>query len=71
MNIHVNNPICILTQDTARTFLSEANPKKLFDFFWKATRLEDCYENYQKISNTKHNIQELLEEKTQVCPNFD
>ena len=31
-----------MTQDTAKTFLFKCQPEKLYEFFMKATQLEDC-----------------------------
>ncbi|XP_055695980.1 structural maintenance of chromosomes protein 6 isoform X2 [Lutzomyia longipalpis] len=39
-NIQVDNPICVLHQDAARSFLKECDPKKLFSFYMKATQLQ-------------------------------
>lgn len=44
MNIQVENPVLILNQDAARSFLKECDPKKLFSFFMKATQIETIIE---------------------------
>lgn len=58
--------MCILNQDTARNFLSSSDPKKLFEFFWRATRLEEINSHYDSIVSSKMEMQESLEEKTNV-----
>ncbi|GAB0092733.1 structural maintenance of chromosomes protein 6 [Sergentomyia squamirostris] len=47
-NIQIDNPICILHQDAARSFLKECDPKKLFSLFMKATQLHDMLEKLQQ-----------------------
>lgn len=40
LNIQVENPVLILNQDAARSFLKECDPKKLYQLFLKATQIE-------------------------------
>lgn len=40
LNIQVENPVLILNQDAARSFLKECDPKKLYSLFLKATQIE-------------------------------
>lgn len=40
LNIQVENPVLILNQDAARSFLKECDPKKLYELFLKATQIE-------------------------------
>jgi structural maintenance of chromosomes protein 6 len=40
LNIQVENPVLILNQDAARSFLKECDPKKLYTLFLKATQIE-------------------------------
>ncbi|CAH0551726.1 unnamed protein product [Brassicogethes aeneus] len=53
LQIQVDNPICILNQDTSRNFLSSSDPKQKFILFMRATRLEQLYDEYNKISGNK------------------
>ncbi|XP_066259004.1 structural maintenance of chromosomes protein 6 [Euwallacea similis] len=54
LNIQVDNPVCLLTQDTARNFLNSNDPKKKFQLFMKATKL-DVLENEYKIAKGEKN----------------
>ena len=39
----------ILNQDAAKTFLFQCDPSKLYEFFMRATQLEDCKRDYNKV----------------------
>lgn len=45
----IDNPLSVLTQDTARTFLNSSDPKKRYIFFAKATSLDYIKEKIQHI----------------------
>lgn len=66
LNIQVDNPICILNQDTSRNFLSSNDPKHKFTLFMKATRLETLEAEYRKIQSNKHESVKIMEEKEEV-----
>lgn len=51
-NIQPQNPLCILSQDTARSFFKSRDPKQMFQLFVLGTRLEMLSERYQ--SNIQH-----------------
>ena len=38
--LKVDNPIAVLNQDTAKTFLFKCDPDKLYTFFMRATQVE-------------------------------
>lgn len=44
LNIQVENPVLILNQDAARSFLKECDPTKLYMLFLKATQIEAIIE---------------------------
>lgn len=44
LNIQVENPVLILNQDAARSFLRECDPKKMYILFLKATQIETIIE---------------------------
>ncbi|VEN57131.1 unnamed protein product [Callosobruchus maculatus] len=64
LNIQVDNPVCILNQDTSRNFLNSSDSKKKFSLFMKATRL-DVLEMEYKQTNMRNLEEELkkLEKK--------
>lgn len=45
----IDNPLSVLTQDTARTFLNSSDPKKRYIFFTKATSLDYIKATIQEI----------------------
>lgn len=47
LNIQVDNPVCILNQDVARTFLNTNDTRKKYQMFMKATNLETIQEKYK------------------------
>lgn len=49
LNIQVDNPVCILNQDVARTFLNTNDTSKKYQMFMKATNIENIQDQY-KIS---------------------
>ncbi|KAF8827799.1 hypothetical protein HHX47_DHR4000302 [Lentinula edodes] len=70
MNIQVDNPMNVLTQDAARQFLSASAPADKYKFFLRGTQLsqlateyETCYEN---ITNTT----KVLENKKEAIPDL-
>ncbi|XP_066904702.1 structural maintenance of chromosomes protein 6 [Halyomorpha halys] len=52
-NIQVNNPVTILNQDTARTFIKSATPKDLYSIFVKGTHLEEIEQRHLSLKNEK------------------
>ena len=51
----------LLTQDTAKTFLFKCQPEKLYEFFMKATQLEDCK------TVIKESVEELQKAKSMLA----
>ncbi|XP_050517633.1 structural maintenance of chromosomes protein 6 isoform X2 [Diabrotica virgifera virgifera] len=66
LNIQVDNPICILNQDTSRNFLSSSNPKNKYTLFVKATKLETLEIEYKKIQTNKKESERVMREKTEA-----
>ncbi|KAJ8925976.1 hypothetical protein NQ315_009831 [Exocentrus adspersus] len=63
LNIQVDNPICILNQDTSRNFLSSNDPKNKFTLFMRATKLETLEAEYKKIQINKRKSIQIMSEK--------
>jgi hypothetical protein len=49
MQIEVDNPMAILTQDTSRSFLANSSSSDKYKFFLKGTMLEKLIEYYKEI----------------------
>jgi hypothetical protein len=60
----VENPITVLNQDTAKTFLAKSDPEMLYQFFHRSTQLRNCEEDYNAATENKNRSQMLLQEKT-------
>ncbi|PWN36845.1 P-loop containing nucleoside triphosphate hydrolase protein [Meira miltonrushii] len=48
-NIQVDNPLNILTQDSARQFLTSSSPATMYDFFLRGTHLSQLSNEYDVI----------------------
>merc|ERR1719186_931751 len=67
-NIQVDNPIAVLNQDTAKTFLFKCDPDKLYTFFMRATQLEGCKNDYNVAAVEKAQSETHLQEKINSLP---
>ena len=67
-NIQVDNPIAILNQDTAKTFLFKCDPDKLYTFFMRATQLNACEEDYNEARIYRKHSEGLLRQKKKSFP---
>ena len=70
LNIQVDNPIAILTQDSAKTFLFKCDPHKLYDFFMRATQLQTFLKDVTEAQGDKNVAEELLSEKEDGLPHI-
>ena len=61
--IQVSNPIALLNQDAAKSFLMKCDADKLYEFFMKATQLEDCKNEYNRAAEEARVAGSLLSEK--------
>lgn len=63
LNIQIDNPVCILNQDTSRNFLNSTDPKNKFTLFMKATKLDALFEQFKTIKAHKQDAIRLFEHK--------
>ncbi|EDQ92843.1 uncharacterized protein MONBRDRAFT_22018 [Monosiga brevicollis MX1] len=57
-SLQVDNPVGILTQEAAKSFLTSKKPADMFKIYRRATQLEQLIEHYQK---TKDNLDKTRE----------
>ncbi|KZV95368.1 P-loop containing nucleoside triphosphate hydrolase protein [Exidia glandulosa HHB12029] len=61
LNIQVDNPLTVLTQDAARQFLSSSHPRHKYEFFMKATLLTQLAHEYELIDEKIAQAQRFAE----------
>ena len=66
--IEADNPMAILTQDTARMFLAGSSAKDKYRFFLRGTQLERVMNDYQSLDSQIEYISSILEKKSKVLP---
>ncbi|XP_022686696.1 structural maintenance of chromosomes protein 6-like isoform X1 [Varroa jacobsoni] len=66
LNIQVDNPIVVLNQETSRNFLQSKNAKDKYQFFMKATQLEEIKENYRQTAEDYKQATRNLESKSEL-----
>ncbi|KAI0755297.1 P-loop containing nucleoside triphosphate hydrolase protein [Daedaleopsis nitida] len=71
MNIQVDNPMNILTQDSARQFLSASSPSDKYKFFLKGTQLSQLSEEYQTCMENISQTAKVLKRKAAVLPDLE
>lgn len=55
--LQIDNPMNVLTQDEARQFLNDHNPKKKYRFFLRGTQLESLQKDYELIAQELDEMQ--------------
>lgn len=60
----------ILNQDAAKTFLFKCDPSKLYEFFMRATQLEDCKRDYNTAAEEKNVAEALIQDKLATLPDI-
>lgn len=63
LNIQVDNPVSVLTQETSKTLLAKGDGKALYKFFLKATQLEQIQNDHVVVAEQLDTIAKLLEER--------
>jgi hypothetical protein len=64
--ISIENPLAILTQDTARQFLSNSTAKDKYLFFLKGTQLDKLQEIITTLSNQVSAMKDAINVKQDV-----
>ncbi|EJT99973.1 P-loop containing nucleoside triphosphate hydrolase protein [Dacryopinax primogenitus] len=71
MNIQVDNPMNVLTQDTARQFLSASKPKDKYAFFLRGTQLLQLSLEYELIRENNNRMGQVIGQKKEVIPELE
>ncbi|KJA20562.1 hypothetical protein HYPSUDRAFT_142094 [Hypholoma sublateritium FD-334 SS-4] len=71
MNIQVDNPMTILTQDSARQFLSASAPRDKYKFFLRGTQLSQLEEEYTACSKNVNLTARVLASKKDAIPDLE
>ncbi|OJA17188.1 hypothetical protein AZE42_00230 [Rhizopogon vesiculosus] len=70
MNIQVDNPMNVLSQDAARQFLSASHPSDKYKFFLRGTQLSQLSEEYDTCLDNINQTKKVLHQKKQVLPDL-
>ncbi|KII86908.1 hypothetical protein PLICRDRAFT_164325 [Plicaturopsis crispa FD-325 SS-3] len=70
MNIQVDNPMNVLTQDAARQFLSASAPTDKYKFFLRGTQLSQLSEEYDTCLENITQTAKVLSQKKEAIPDL-
>ncbi|KAJ3011814.1 Structural maintenance of chromosomes protein 6, partial [Thoreauomyces humboldtii] len=70
MQIHAENPMTILTQDAARSFLANSTASDKYNFFLKGTGLRQLSYDYNLITQSVTNMKSTLDHKKTALPDM-
>ncbi|KAG6919643.1 hypothetical protein DXG01_003507 [Tephrocybe rancida] len=70
MNIQVDNPMNVLTQDAARQFLSASAPADKYKFFLRGTQLSQLSDEYTTCLTNIKRTHKVLEQKKEALPDL-
>ncbi|KAI9485269.1 MAG: P-loop containing nucleoside triphosphate hydrolase protein [Benjaminiella poitrasii] len=68
LNILVNNPLTMLTQDMARKFLSDSTPEDKYKLFMLGTQLAQLQRDFETVRESLETARETLDRKKQGLP---
>ncbi|CAG8952506.1 hypothetical protein HYFRA_00009609 [Hymenoscyphus fraxineus] len=60
--LQVDNPMNVLSQDAAKTFINKSNPQQKYKFFVEGVQLEALDNDYKMVSDSCDQIAEKLDE---------
>lgn len=70
MNIQVDNPMNVLTQDAARQFLSASHPSDKYKFFLRGTQLSQLSDEYDTCLENITQTAKVLGQKREAIPDL-
>ncbi|KAI9277481.1 P-loop containing nucleoside triphosphate hydrolase protein [Sporodiniella umbellata] len=70
MNIMVNNPLVILTQDMARKFLSDSSSEEKYRLFMHGTQLSQLRNDFDSVRESLETARTTIERKKQALPDL-
>lgn len=70
MNIQVDNPMNVLTQDSARQFLSASTPSDKYKLFLRGTQLAQLSQEYDTCLENISTTAKMLAKKREVIPDL-
>lgn len=70
-NIQVDNPMNVLTQDSARQFLSSSNSGEMYDFFLRGTQLKQLSDEYEMINTNVMKMKRTVAKKEEALPDLE
>ncbi|KAG0287576.1 Structural maintenance of chromosomes protein 6 [Linnemannia gamsii] len=68
MNIQVDNPINVLSQDAARQFLQSSTPADKYNSFNKGTQLHQLSQDYEHVRDCIDIMQTTMQKKQEIIP---
>ncbi|KAF9962659.1 Structural maintenance of chromosomes protein 6 [Modicella reniformis] len=68
MNIQIDNPMNVLSQDTARQFLQSSTPEDKYKFFGKGTQLTQLSIDYETVRECIDTMQGTIKSKIEILP---
>ncbi|KAG8723910.1 Structural maintenance of chromosomes protein 6 [Ceratobasidium sp. 395] len=71
MDLQVDNPIVVLTQDTSRQFLASSKAKDKYQFFLNGTLLTRLLDDYQLILESLKKTKKIVESKQTIVPDLE
>ena len=66
LNIQVDNPVSVLNQDAAKTFLNSTNSSDKYRFLMKATKLDYLVTSYNNSLTEKRQADMIIKAKEKV-----
>jgi structural maintenance of chromosomes protein 6 len=66
MNLQVDNPVCILNQETAKNFLHSSDPKSKYLLFERATQMDQMTRGFAMAEEELARSKSCLKEKISV-----